>query len=71
MPIEVNAGLTELIADLNTKIEVATAASRVTNALLLAQRMGLDMAEPVAAGKVLRHLRTVERYVAQDGGDAA
>ena len=71
LPIEVNTGLTELIADLTTKIEAATAASRVTNALLLAQRMGLDVTEPVQAQKVMRHLVSVERNVAESSGDAA
>ena len=59
------------LADLTRKIEAATAASRVTNALLLAQRMGLDVTDPVQAQKVMRHLVSVERNVSESGGDAA
>lgn len=46
-----------------------TLSLRVNNALLLAQAMRLDMAEPLAAQRVLRHLSLVEQYVRSDTDD--
>lgn len=64
MAIEVVATeLTELLEEHNRKVEQATAASRVTNALLLAQALGMDLTKPLEAQKVMRNLSAVEGYV--------
>lgn len=66
--MKVETELEEFLEALAYEIQAATAASRVTNALLLAEKMHVDITNPLAAQKVLRHLESVERYV---GGDAA
>lgn len=63
MAIEVETNLESAIQRLTEKMEECGLASRTTSALLLAQKMGLDMAEPVQAQKVMRHLDLVEKYV--------
>lgn len=64
LAIEVVAtGLTELLEVHNEKVEGATAASRVTNALLLAQALGMDLTKPLEAQKVMRNLNAIEGYV--------
>lgn len=55
---------TETLRDKVIRLEDAD--TRVTNALLLAQAMGLDMTDPIEARKVLRHLRSVEQWVTSD-----
>lgn len=68
MSIAVETNLEGLLEALTHAVEDATAASRVTNALLLANKMNEDIMSPVAAKKVLRHLDSVEKYI---GSDAA
>lgn len=63
MAIEVDTKLESAIESLIEKVKECALASRTTSALLLAQKMGLDMAEPVQAQKVMRHLVAVEKYV--------
>lgn len=62
----VETGLQSVIEKQNRIIEESVLTTRVTNALLLARAMGLDLAEPREAQKVLRYLRLVERYVRSD-----
>ncbi|WP_157538621.1 MULTISPECIES: hypothetical protein [unclassified Nocardioides] len=45
------------------KIDELIAAIKVTNALLLAQAMGLDITEPMDAAKVMRYLPGVVNQV--------
>lgn len=63
------ADLASALEQQNQRIEASIHASRVTNALLLAQAMRLDMTEPKDAQQVLRHLRMAERYVMGDSND--
>lgn len=64
MAIEVVAeGLTELLEEHNRKVKQATAASRLTNVLLLGAAMGEDVTNAVARMKVLRHLEALEAGV--------
>lgn len=64
MAIEVVAeALTELLEEHNRKVGQATAASRVTNVLLLGAAMGEDVTNAVARMKVLRHLEALEAGV--------
>lgn len=67
MAIEVDTNLESAIQELTEKMEECALASRATSALLLAQKMGLDLAEPVQAQKVMRHLVLVEKYVGVSG----
>lgn len=61
--MKVDTGLESALDALTAKIEEVLQATRATNALLLAQAMGQDASEPVAAQKVLRYLASVERSV--------
>lgn len=63
MAIEVDTNLESAIQRLTERMEECALASRTTSALLLAQKMGVDLAEPVQAQKVMRHLALVEKYV--------
>lgn len=68
MAIEVVAeGLKELLEEHNRKVEQATAASRVTNVLLLGAAMREDVTNAVARMKVLRHLESLEAGVSSNG----
>lgn len=65
MQIETN--LEGLLEALTHAVEDATAATRVTNAILLADsRLSVDIREPLEAAKVMRYLDSVEKYVASD-----
>lgn len=54
------------IERLTDKVEESIIASRVTNTLLLAQKMNVDPTEALQAQKVLRALSNVERHVRSD-----
>lgn len=66
--MKVETELEGLLEALAHAVEDAEKASRVTNALLLAEKLGVNMTEPLAAQKVMRHLESVEKYV--NGSDA-
>lgn len=69
MTIEVETGLRALIEKENRMLEDNTLATRVTNALLLAQAMKLDITEPLDRAKMLRHLKSVEDAVKRDADE--
>lgn len=66
--MKVETELEGLLEALAHAVENAREASRVTNAILLADRLGVNITEPLQAQKVMRHLASVEKYV---GSDAA
>lgn len=66
MGLAVETGLSEEIERQTAAIEEGVLAARVSNALLLAQTMRVDITQPLEAQKVLRHLRSVEQYVRSD-----
>lgn len=66
MSIEVATNLEGLLEALAHALEDATETSRVTNAILLADRLGVNITEPLQAQKVIRHLESVETYVRSD-----
>lgn len=66
MSIEVSAGLEEAIREQTEALRESVLAAKVTNALLVAQSLGLDMSEPHASQRVLRTLALVNKYVRTD-----
>ena len=64
--MKVETELEGLLEALAHAVGDATEASRVTNAVLLADRLGVNITEPLQAQKVMRHLESVEAYVRSD-----
>lgn len=61
--MKVETELEGLLEALAHAVEDAERASRVTNAILLAEKLGVDVTQPLQAQKVMRHLESVEKYV--------
>ena len=61
--MKVETELEGLLEALAHQMEEVAVASRATSALLLADKMGLDLTEPRQAQKVMRHLDLVEKCV--------
>ena len=69
MAVEVDTRLEEVIREQVTTAREGVKASRVTNALLLARAMNLDITKPRDAQRVLRHLRVITGQVESDVHD--
>ena len=70
MSIEVtNTELVQAVKEQNEAVRQSALATRVTNALLLAKAMNLDITQPLEAQKVLRHLSRIERHVGSGSND--
>lgn len=67
--MKVDTGLESVIEKQKKAAEDNTLATRVTNALLLAQAMKLNITEPLDRAKVLRHLKSVEHAVSSDSDE--
>lgn len=66
MTIEVSTGLEEAIREQTEVLRQSVLATKATNALLVAQGLGVDMSEPHASQRVLRALALVNKYVRTD-----